>query len=103
MKTINQLYEAKLNEAYGTEHLEDQNAELGALVKDLKDVKVGKTYCIVDLGLEEWNSGYKLKAIKGNMYIFDDLLGSPLDKEVFEFTRGDILELIYDKAIAFEK
>lgn len=88
---------------YGTEHLKDQGASLGAVLKSKDQLVVGDDYCIVDFGLNEWNSGYKYEGVVDGVHKFSDNLvppgseGNPMD-----FTEEELIEYIEMGAIAFE-
>jgi len=49
---------------YGTSHLEQQGAILGNILTTADELEEGQMYCIVDLGMNEWNSGYKYLGFK---------------------------------------
>lgn len=101
----------KLFEDFGTEHLEKQGSALGPLVKDFKDLIVGREYCMVDTGIDEWNGGYKYAGTRGsNAYIFTDTLGvpgmqkyAPGEPVEFAFTANEIANMMDRGEIAFDK
>ncbi len=112
-KAINQDLSFDENDApktpYGTEHLEEQGASIGNYVMSTDDLMRDEIYCIVDLGLNEWNGGYKFvgtstESLNQIVYTFEDTLGSPAQEspEIFEFTEDEMQEMIDLKQIAFD-
>lgn len=63
---------------YGTEHLGDQDVTLGKILDSKEELTVGTEYCIVDLGLNEWNGGYQYAGPRHDTdHVFEDLYAGP--------------------------
>ena len=78
-------------ETHGTKHLREQSAKLGQILTNPDQLKEGKDYCIVDLGLNEWNSGYRYT---GENSINGGGVGKGIaDKRMNERTRAVIVKL----------
>jgi len=92
--------EQKVNEAkYGTNHLKDQGVAIGNIIKKESELKVGDEYCIVDLGLAEWNGGWVLKSTDKGVYKFESNL-APDDNETIEYTKAELKDAIKGKEFA---
>lgn len=98
--------ESKVNEnnkdySYGTAHLQQQGVKLGENVESIDDLIVGQEYCIVDLGLGEWNGGYKYMGYINNVHDFSDTFDIDNDTSATSFTDAEMDELIDFGQIAF--
>jgi hypothetical protein len=66
-----------------------------------EQLQAGTEYCIVDLGLNQWNSGYEFIGKRGADFIFKDTLEPPFNKEVL-YSEHEMSDLLQNGAIAFE-
>lgn len=96
----------ELERGYGMDNLQQQGAQLGQILKDKSELQEGTHYCIVDLGLNEWNSGYRylgyndfngidFHQFKNTLDIHD--LGEP-----DMYSDEEVLDMIQKGQIAFE-
>lgn len=91
---------------YGTSHLANQGVSLGKILTEVTELVANSTYCIVDLGLNEWNGGNKYLGYNdfdGNKYHqFQNTLDQHQLGEPDMYTDEEISEMIENGQIAFE-
>lgn len=96
-----------IESGYGTSHLKQQSASLGQIVDVPEHLQINTSYCIVDLGLNEWNSGYKYLGyndFNGTKYHqFQNTLEPHQLGEPDMFTHEEIIDMIDNSQIAFEE
>lgn len=87
---------------YQTNHLKKQEATLGNILTHYNQLNTGMNYCIVDLGINEWNSGYQLCSFNEDTkeFIFLDTL-IPMGN-LIQFPEAEVYQMIIYKQIAFE-
>lgn len=91
-----------IESGYGTENLSDQGITLGKILTNVEELKVHTTYCIVDLGLNEWNGGYTWLRKDGATFVFQDELSGPSTPKDIIYTDEEMSDLIENGQIAFE-
>jgi len=101
MKTESKVNENNKDYSYGTAHLQDQNVKLGENLESTDDLIIGQEYCIVDLGVNEWNGGYKYMGYINNVHDFSDTFDNFTNASAFSFTNDEINEMIELGQIAF--
>lgn len=89
------------NKRYKRNNLAKQNITLGKLISKVNQLIVGKEYCIVDLGSNEWNGGYIYTGITEHGLYFEDIithdgsesLSIPLKEVEIMISAGQIAEV----------
>jgi hypothetical protein len=71
--------------------------DFGSLIKSVRDLTLGKSYFILDNGMDNWLGDYAYQGKTGNKYIFN-----PMDfggGDSLEFTEKEITDAIKSKEI----
>jgi hypothetical protein len=84
---------------YTQDNLEVNDFELGKILKSEKEIKKGKEYCIVDLGMGQWMGGLKYEGKKGDSHLFVSTI--QFDDLELEYTDDELFTAIKDGEFAF--
>lgn len=93
-------FEEFLNEKYSNfdmQLLKKQGFELGDMLKNKSELKKGDIYCIVDMGMVQWQGGFKYDGFKSGKHKFISTLGDDME---LEYTDDEIIDSIEDGQIA---
>jgi hypothetical protein len=105
LKNIKMFEEFSMNEseAPGTDNLKKQGATLGKELTSSDELKKNKFYCIVDMGMLDWNGGYEYKGVVDGKHMFKDMLSpgnKPYGENPMTFTDSELEDYITDGYIA---